>query len=135
MMFPSSKVFLSQAIGAGIGAGMIYVPSVSIVSQYFRKRRSTMMSFVAAGSSLGSVIHPIMLNNTLGKIGFANATRANAGLVAGLYLISCLLMRTRMPPHPNIMDIGTATKKFVRDQPYVLASLGYVLTFFQQMQP
>jgi MFS family permease len=127
------EVFLTQAVGAGIGAGMLYVPSVSLISQYFKRRRSSVMTFVAAGSSLGSVIHPIMLNNTLGKIGFANATRANAGLIAGLYLIACLLMRTRLPPPKNIPDMTKVVKKFSRDKPLVVASIGYVLLTFTRI--
>ncbi|KAJ6500286.1 hypothetical protein DFH09DRAFT_944985 [Mycena vulgaris] len=47
---------------------------------------------------LGVVIHPITLNNTFHSRGFANAVRASAGLVSGLLIISCLLMRTRYPP-------------------------------------
>lgn len=127
------KVFLTQAIGAGIGGGMLYVPSVSLVSQYFKRRRSSVMTFVAAGSSLGSVVHPIMLNNTLERIGFANATRANAGLIAGLYLIACLLMRTRVPPAKNIPDMTKVVKKFSRDKLLVVASIGYVLSTFTRI--
>ncbi|THV06305.1 mycorrhiza-upregulated monocarboxylate permease [Dendrothele bispora CBS 962.96] len=50
------QIFLSQGLGHGIGAGMIYVPSIAIVAQYFRQKRSLVMTMVASGSSLGAII-------------------------------------------------------------------------------
>ena len=126
----SHKVFVMQAVGAGIGASMLYVPSISLISQYFKRHCSSVMTFVTTGSSLGSVVHPIMLNNTLGKIRFANTTRANAGLIAGLYLIVCLLMRMRLPPPKNIPDMTKVVKKFSQDKLLVVASIRYVLLIF-----
>jgi len=88
------------------------------------------MTIVASGSSLGAIIHPIMLNSTLngsGSLGFANATRANAGMVSGLLLISCLLMRTRLPPSKNIQPLGESLKKFSRDWAYIASIFGLIL--------
>ena len=42
-------------------------------------------------------MHPIYLHFLIPKIGFANAMRVNALVVAIAGLISCLLMRTRLP--------------------------------------
>ena len=85
------------------------------------------MSIVAAGSSFGSVIHPIMLNNTLNSsLGFGNSVRASAGLVTGMLLLACFLMRTRLPPPAKVTPIVPATRKFVKDGAYVAATFGYV---------
>ncbi|KAF7354301.1 MFS general substrate transporter [Mycena venus] len=78
------QIFLAQGLGMGIGAGLIYVPSVAIISHYFRTRRALAMTIVASGSSLGAVAHPLMLNYTFRSLGFANAVRASAVLVSGL---------------------------------------------------
>ena len=103
----------------GIGIGMIYLPSIAVLSHYFQRRRAFVMTLVATGSAVGAVVHPIMLNNTLDKLGFATATRANAGLVSGLLLISCLLMRTRLPPPPMKASLKASLKKFSRDKAYL----------------
>ncbi|KAF9064955.1 MFS general substrate transporter [Rhodocollybia butyracea] len=121
------QVFLSQGLGVGIASGMMYVPSVGVVSHYFRRRRALAMTLVASGSSLGSVVHPIMLNNLLNKIGFAKAARANAGLVSVLLLCACLLMRTRLPPNPAPIGLREAFIKFSKDKAYVLATVGFVI--------
>jgi len=88
------QVFLSQAIGMGIGMGLVVVPAVSLPSQYFRRRRMLVMGLVYAGqawfilptwhgpwtpitgSSLGGVIFPIMLNHLINSsLGFAWSVR------------------------------------------------------------
>lgn len=85
------------------------------------------MTLVAAGSSVGSVIHPIMLNNTLGtRLGFGNAVRASAGLVGGLLLIACSLMRTRIPVQSKAdTSSGPILKRLAHDGAYVAATLGF----------
>jgi len=45
------QVFLSQAIGMGIGMGLVIVPAVSLPSQYFRRRRILAMGLVYAGQA------------------------------------------------------------------------------------
>ncbi|KAF7348859.1 hypothetical protein MVEN_01406000 [Mycena venus] len=127
------QIFLAQGLGLGIGAGTVYIPSIAIVSHYFQKRRALAMTIVASGSSLGAVIHPIMLNNTFHSLGFANAVRASAGLVSGLLLISCLLMRTRYPPTTPHIPFWKSLPRFARDKPYVYAVIGmatYTIGFY-----
>lgn len=123
----SWQIFLAQGLGAGIGAGIVFVPSVAIVSHYFLKRRALAMSIVASGSSLGAVVHPIMLNNTLrSHLGFANAVRASAGLVSALLLVACLLMRPRLPPPKSKSQFWKSFRRFIHDRAFIFATLGHV---------
>ncbi|KAJ7202130.1 MFS general substrate transporter [Mycena pura] len=120
------QVFLAQGIANGIGAGMTYVPCMAVISHHFQKRRALALTLVASGSSLGAVVHPIMLNNTLHstRLGFANAVRVSAGLLSGLLLLACCLMRTRLPPPKTSLRLGQTLSKFARDGAYVAATLG-----------
>ena len=122
------KVFLTQGLGAGIGAGIMYVPSIAVLSHHFHSRRAMAMSLVATGTSLGTIVHPIMLNNTLhGSLGFANATRISAGMTSILLLTACILIRTRTPPSNRpVLDIRKCLYKFSRDKPYVACMIGCV---------
>ncbi|KAJ7855417.1 MFS general substrate transporter [Mycena leptocephala] len=125
------QMFLAQGIGMGLGAGIVYIPSVAIISHYFHKRRALALSIVASGSSLGAVIHPIMLNNTLhSSLGFGTAVRASAGLISGLLLIACLIMRPRLPPTQNAPEFWQSLRRFGHDTPYVLATLGLTMFSF-----
>jgi len=83
------------------------------------------MTGVATGSAVGSVVHPVMLNNTLDKLGFAIATRASAGLVSGLLLTSCILMRTRLPTPKMELDLKSTLKKFAKDKAYICCTLAF----------
>ncbi|KAJ7347874.1 MFS general substrate transporter [Mycena albidolilacea] len=128
------QVFLAQGIANGVGSAMTYVPCVAVVSHHFQKRRALAMTIVASGSSLGAVIHPIMLNHTLrSQLGFGNAVRASAGLIGGLLIISCLLMRTRLPPSKQPSNLSQSLWKFARDKPYMSGTLGigiYTIGFY-----
>ncbi|KAG2039282.1 MFS general substrate transporter [Suillus americanus] len=135
------QIFLSQGLGLGIASGLIYVPSIAVVSHHFRRRRTLVMTFVATGSSLGAIIHPIMLNNLInGPLGFANGVRASAGLISSFLLIACLCMRTRLDLPTTPVNYIAVARKSIRDVPFVLLMAGgflfqigffYPLFFFQ----
>ncbi|KAI0309494.1 MFS general substrate transporter [Amylostereum chailletii] len=122
-------VFLTLGLGYGIGTGMIYVPTVAIVSHYFLRRRALAMGIVSSGTSLGALLHPIMLNNLFhGSTGFANGVRASAGLIGGTMLISVLIMRTRLPPSKTANSgLAKAAWKFAHDGVYLTAFFGMFL--------
>lgn len=121
------QVFLTQGLGAGIGAGIMYVPSLAVVSHYFHRRRAMAMSICSSGASLGAIIHPIMLNTTInGSLGFAKATRTSAGMVSVLLLIACAMMRTREPrSSQRPAELSKALRKFSRDGAYIISIIGY----------
>ncbi|KAJ7131769.1 MFS general substrate transporter [Mycena crocata] len=121
------QIFLAQGLGSGIGAGLAYVPSIAVVSHYFHKRRALAMTIVTSGAGLGSVIHPIMLNNTLRSLGFANAVRASAGLVSGLLLVACLMMHPRLPPSPTHASFWKSLRRLSRDKAYIFATIGLAI--------
>ncbi|KAJ7787826.1 major facilitator superfamily domain-containing protein [Mycena olivaceomarginata] len=128
------QMFLAQGVGMGLGAGIVYIPSMAVLSHYFQKRRALAMSIVASGSSFGAVIHPIMLNQTLhSSLGFGTAVRASAGLVSGLLLLACLIMQPRLPPTGISPEFWPSMRRFSHDTPYVLATLGlamFSVTFY-----
>lgn len=134
--------FLAQGVGLGLGSGLTYIPSVAVLAQHFPGpyERALVMMVVASGSSMGGLVHPIMLNNLFHKknVGFAKGVRASAGLLAGMLFIAVLCMRARYAPHAPLGTKGAATggtgtesvslkktvKKFSRDFVYVIAVLG-----------
>jgi len=101
---------------------------MAIISQHFSKRRTVAISLVTAGTPLGAVIHPIMLNHLLnGHVGFSRGVIASAGFVSALLLISCLSMRTRKLPTPFDASESylIAARKCSRDVLFILMTTGY----------
>lgn len=85
------------------------------------------MSLVAAGTPLGAVVHPIMLNHLLnGPVGFSRGVLISAGFISALLLIACLSMRTRTMPRPSASYRSVARKCF-RDISFILLTAGYVV--------
>ncbi|KAG2076074.1 MFS general substrate transporter [Suillus decipiens] len=125
------QIFLAQGVGLGIASGLVYVPSIAVISHYFRRRRTLAMTFVAAGSSLGAIIHPIMLNNLLNasRLGFGNSVRVSAGFVSLLLLIACLCIRTRLDPPTTPVNYIVVAKKCIDDAPFLFMIAGGL--FFQ----
>jgi len=128
------QVFLSHGLGVGIATGMGFLPTLGITSHYFQTKRALIMAIISAGAPLGAVVHAIMLNRLIyGPLGFHNAIRVNAGMSAGLLIISNLLMRARLPPKPKPGIIPIVD--FFKDFPYVAALAGGFLTLVSLFYP
>lgn len=77
----------------------MYIPALGVVAHYFKRRRAVIMGIVASASSLGGIVHPIMLNQLIhGPVGFAWGVRISAFLNLVLLIAANLLMRTRLAP-------------------------------------
>jgi MFS family permease len=126
------QAFLAQGVGMGLGMGLMFLPAVSIATHYFRAKRSLAMGVVVAGSSLGAVLHPILLNNTFDKHnGFAWGVRYASFLDLGILIIANLLMRTRLPPRQHKLEIGKMFREnLITDVPYLIFMAGAFLVFW-----
>ena len=47
------QVFLSQGICMGLGAGLLYIPSLALVGVWFSRRRALAMGIVMSGIAVG----------------------------------------------------------------------------------
>ncbi|GIK02396.1 hypothetical protein Aspvir_006449 [Aspergillus viridinutans] len=91
-------LILCQGICIGLAAGCLFVPSVAILPQYFKRKRGLANGLAASGSSIGGVVYPIMFNKLQDQVGFAWATRALGFVAFGTCCISLSLMRMRFLP-------------------------------------
>ena len=102
MMTSISKKYyqflLGQAICSAIGASMIFYPAFTCVSTWFLKKRGAALGLVAAGSSLGGVILPIMVVKLIPEVGFGWAMRICAFLILALMIFANLTVRSRIAP-------------------------------------
>ncbi|KAH9992527.1 MFS general substrate transporter [Russula compacta] len=120
------QAFLAQAVCIGIGAGMIFIPSIAVVSTYFDKRRSFAVGVSASGSSLGGVIFPIMFHSLRPRIGFGWTTRI-IGLIALVTLgFANLVTRQRVLPtsRRKLFDVSA-----LREAPFMLCTAGFFFGF------
>ena len=79
------------------------------------------------GSAVGGALHPIMLNNLFhrhGQDNFRYGIRASAAFNFCLLFVASFLMRPRLPPHGEEGSLIVKLKTFMREPPYMLATLG-----------
>ncbi|KAG7444138.1 MFS general substrate transporter [Guyanagaster necrorhizus] len=92
------QVFLSQGLGMGIGTGIMYTPTSSVVAHHFRKRRNIAMGIITTGSAFGGFFFSSIFGHFLGgSIGFAWGIRIGAFVCLGCLCTANLLMRTNYP--------------------------------------
>ncbi|VDC07087.1 unnamed protein product [Peniophora sp. CBMAI 1063] len=118
------QLFLSQGVGMGLGAGLIYVPAVAVQAHHFRVYRPVAVGVVNTGSSIGGIIFPIMLNRLInGRLGFAWGVRATAFVTLGVLIAANLLMSS----HPAVTSRERPPKNvraLFTDKTYMLLILG-----------
>ncbi|KAF9524187.1 major facilitator superfamily domain-containing protein [Crepidotus variabilis] len=127
------QIFLSHGVMMGLATGITYVASLGIAGHYFHKRRPIAVGIISAGSALGAVLNPIMLNKFFnGPIGFHRGVRISAGINTALLLIALAIMRTRLPPqHAKKFPVG----QWMREPAYVSALIGCLFVFFGLFYP
>ncbi|KAJ7584045.1 MFS general substrate transporter [Mycena floridula] len=124
------QIYLAQGLGMGIGAGLLYVPAIAVQGQHFRKHRALAMGFVVAGSSVGGVVFPIMLNQLFeDPSGFKWGVRASAFVVLVLLVLANLLMATNKAALVNREQPKPDLKATLTDVPYLIFSFGVVLVY------
>jgi MFS family permease len=52
------QVFLSQGICMGLGAGLLYIPSLAMVGVWFSKKRAFALGIVMSGIAVGMSLFP-----------------------------------------------------------------------------
>ena len=92
-------VFLSQGLCVGIGAGLIYVPSLALVTTLFPpSTRPWAIGCANSGGSIGGIIFTFMLRRLVPAVGFPWAVRAVALVNLILSTIALAIILPRRPP-------------------------------------
>jgi MFS family permease len=81
------QFFLFYSLLVGIGMGGVFVPLISIITRWFKVKRSLMSGLVIAGVSLGMVVISPLASHFISSLGWRNAFLA---LGAGLAFITII---------------------------------------------
>ena len=120
------QALLSQAFCVGIGAGLLFVPTVSVIPTWFTTNIGLAIGIASSGSSLGGVIYPIVLNRLITQVGFPWAVRSIAFIALATFIIPVAVMRMRVrAPKPRAVVDWSA----FRDAPYMIFALALLIVF------
>ncbi len=95
------QVLLAQGICVGIGNGLVFVPSMTIVSTYFLKNRALAIGFAASGNATGGLVYPAIAECLLYKIGFGWTVRVMGFVMTGTMVIAAVFLQPRIPPRTS----------------------------------
>lgn len=110
------QFFLAQGFLLGIGQAFLACPVLAMISRHFNKHRGLATGFTIAGSSLGGVIWPIMVNQLLNKDGvsFGWTIRIVTFTMLPLVVITCATVRAPAEEKPKEEE---SAKSDIKDKP------------------
>ncbi|KAF2147540.1 uncharacterized protein K452DRAFT_199557, partial [Aplosporella prunicola CBS 121167] len=128
------QFLLAQGVCSPIGASMVFYPSMSALSTWFFRRRALAFGIMTAGSSLGGVVFPLMVDELVRTVGFAWAMRGAAFLILGLLIIANATITSRLPPSPKSLTITEYIHPFTYP-PFSLLTTGAFIFFLGLFLP
>jgi predicted MFS family arabinose efflux permease len=132
------QVLLAQGVCVGIGTGCLFIPSITILPQYFKRKRALANGIAASGSSIGGVLFPVIFYQLEGKIGFPWTIRVMGLLSLVTCTISISVMRLRFRPQDKRALLQVSAFKESQYSLFCLACfLGFLgfYNFLNYIQP
>ncbi|OJZ82000.1 hypothetical protein ASPFODRAFT_222498 [Aspergillus luchuensis CBS 106.47] len=115
------QVLLAQGFCVGIGGGITYIPAMVVISSHFTTKRPIAIGCASIGSSVGSVIFPILFRQVQPIINFAWSVRCIAFINLFLALITCAILCRR--PGKKTRTRSLIELKALTHLPFMLLSL------------
>jgi len=123
------QTMLTQGVCVGIGTGLLFNPTVSLIPRWFTSHMGLALGVAATGSSVGGVIYPLLFAQLLPHVGFGWTVRVIGFVIMAAFLFPIIAMRVRVPtPRPRAIIDRTA----FTDVPYMLFTLAIFTTFIGQ---
>jgi predicted MFS family arabinose efflux permease len=95
------QLILAQGILMGLGCGMQFAPTISLVGTYFTNKRTVALAIMASGSATGGLVYPTIARQLLPKIGFPWTVRVMAFMMLAIGSFYSFLLRPRLPPRKS----------------------------------
>ncbi|KAL3421571.1 MFS monocarboxylate transporter [Phlyctema vagabunda] len=120
-------LLLAQGLCTGLGDGLVFCPSLALLSTYFSTKRSLALGITSAGSGIGGLVFPAIVQQLLPKIGFAWTVRVLGFVVLGTSALTIALTKTRLPPRKTgkLIEWGVFC-----EPPFAIFTAGMFLCFW-----
>lgn len=104
---------LVLGIWGGVGAAVISMVGVGVISKWFTRRRGMAMGLALCGSSVGGVVMPLMLRKLLPTVGWAWSVRSIAFLLSAVMIAGALCLQQPLPTPPSDAPVVVRRKRAV----------------------
>lgn len=97
-------LFLTQGVITGIGYSLAFVPGVSVVGQWFDKKRGLAIGIAASGSGLGQFALTLITDKLIRSYGWRSSLRILAAVLTSGICICALFIRRNFPCNKYAKD-------------------------------
>ncbi|KAE8144377.1 putative MFS monocarboxylate transporter [Aspergillus avenaceus] len=111
-------------VTGGLGASLIFTPAISAIGHFFNEKRGVATGIAATGGSVGGIAFPLILERLFPVIGWAWATRVVALICLILVIVSCLLVKSRLPKKPASKENMLPDFRIFREPKFALTTAG-----------
>lgn len=127
------QFMLCQAVLQGILMGLLQIPSMAAVSQYFDVNRAAAIGVAISGSSIGGIIMPIALSKMLNgtNIGFGWSVRIIGFIIMPFLGFSLFTVKARLPPRARSFWLSAA----FRDPKLIVLTISMLFAFMGMFLP
>ena len=120
------QLVLAQGLCTGLGSGIIFCPTMGLVTTYFTRKRALAVAMVSTGNSAGGAIYPVIVRELLPRIGFAWTVRVLGFVNMACLALALAFLRPRLPPRKSGPVVEWAA---FREVPYSCMVLGMSFVF------
>ena len=89
------QLLLAQGICQGVGSGLVFTPTMALVSTYFSTKRSVAVCGMSSGTATGGIVFPIIARQLLDKVGIGLTVRVMGFVFIANSAIALALIRPR----------------------------------------
>ncbi|KXJ88943.1 major facilitator superfamily transporter [Microdochium bolleyi] len=118
------QILLAQGICQGVGLGIIFIPTIAVMSTYFCERRALVMSVAASGGAVGSVVFPATVQYLIPRVGFPWATRCATFVLIFLLILMNLIFKPRAAAPRTRPSAPWVDWSAFKEPPFVLMLAG-----------
>ncbi|KAJ7123528.1 MFS general substrate transporter [Mycena epipterygia] len=118
-LIPMCKVYwhylLCQGFAIGLGCGLTFTPTATIITHWWKRRRGLAFGIAASGGALGGTFFPIVIRKLLVVVGFAWTLRIVGFILMLMLGIANLCVVRRLPS--SMPEGGLIGLRVFRRQP------------------
>ncbi|XP_017064692.1 monocarboxylate transporter 12 [Drosophila eugracilis] len=104
-------LIITIGFGTGLGFGLIYLPAIVSVTQYFEARRSLATGIAVCGSGLGTFIFAPLTEYLIGSFGWRGAMLIMGGIVLNCIIFGAMFRPLELEAPPNTPPNTPSTPK------------------------
>ena len=124
---------VAQGAVAGIGTACLYWPAVSVVPQWFTKRRALALGLSVVGAGIGNFVVGVGTQALIDSADFRVALQVTAGVGSVLEMIAIACLKRRLPLEKE--GGITGDKGVLKDCKFILFLLGGLIFQFGYHSP